>query len=313
MENVLLLGNGFSKMLYKKMPDWSELFDIKPKISGYTLLYELYLLKNTKEGDLLGYHGNKASIEEQVKRDLLNNIQNKINIDNMNEDILSICRFGKLLQNNNVSNIITTNYDTGIEFILCEKCGYKVSEVSDLSKEKVYSIRTYKKYINSTGNHEIKLWKIHGDFERLPSIMLGFDQYCGSLSRLSNYIKGTYKSSGTNEKKEKICDKTIIKKCQDKDFDNLSWIELFFNSNLFIVGLGMNFSEIDLWWIINQRARLIKGYPNAINNKIYFLSTKYDDCDVLSILKKFDVVCNEIPLNSDYLNSIFGYIDNINN
>lgn len=124
--------------------------------------------------------------------------------------------------------IITTNYDKGIELVLCQKCSYEETEPKDLVKEDIYSRRTYKKYINKKTDHQIKLWKIHGDVDRVKSITLGFDQYCGSLSKLSEYIKGNYKSD-----KGPTCMVNMIDKCKEQKFDNLSWAELFFNTNIY--------------------------------------------------------------------------------
>ena len=51
----------------------------------------------------------------------------------------------------------------------------------------------------------------------------------------------------------------------------LSWIDLFFMSNLYIIGLGLNYEEIDLWWILTIRKRLIQKIGrNHINNNIIY-------------------------------------------
>lgn len=47
-------------------------------------------------------------------------------------------------------------------------------------------------------NHEVKVWKIHGDISQSGTIMLGFDQYCQSLKKLMDYMDGKYKSSENN-------------------------------------------------------------------------------------------------------------------
>ena len=44
---------------------------------------------------------------------------------------------------------------------------------------------------------------------------------------------------------------------------------LFFNSDIHIVGFGFDYSEIDLWWILNKRARMMLANNSAkqIKNK----------------------------------------------
>lgn len=110
-----------------------------------------------------------------------------------------------------------------MELILCDICGYEETEPQGLVKEEIYSIRTYKEYMNRKNNHQLKLWKIHGDINRIKSITFGFDQYCGYLSKLSEYIKGNYKSA-----KGPACKVSMKQKCEIQHFDYPSWAELFF-------------------------------------------------------------------------------------
>ena len=71
-----------------------------------------------------------------------------------------------------------------------------------------------------------------------------------------------------------------------KNFAVKSWIDHFFFSNVHILGLGLDFSEIDLWWILDRRKRLImEGCP--IKNHIFF----YD------IVKKDISSCDENDLS----------------
>ena len=51
--------------------------------------------------------------------------------------------------------------------------------------------------------------------------------------------------------------KKIKNKVKENTYDGISWIELFFNSDVHIVGFGFDFYEIDLWNILTKRARLI--------------------------------------------------------
>lgn len=151
----------------------------------------------------------------------------------------------KLLVNSKVDNIITTNYDYNIEksllenFIPRENIGnYYLS-----SPEKIYRLHTY---------HEIKekkIWHIHGEIEYKKTIMLGQDKYSNSLSKIINY----------SEKNIKIPVKNFM-----------SWIDLFFTTDVHIIGFRFDFSEIDLWWIINYRAKLKFVNKYRIENKIVF-------------------------------------------
>lgn len=65
---------------------------------------------------------------------------------------------------------------------------------------------------------------------------------------------------------------SIEQKFKDSSFNNSSWIELFFNSNIHIIGFTFDFSEIDLWWVLNKRARMMKSnsLSSKIKNEIHF-------------------------------------------
>lgn len=45
------------------------------------------------------------------------------------------------------------------------------------------------------------------------------------------------------------------------------WPELFFTSDIAIVGLGLDYSEIDLWWLLSMRAALFSPNKGLIENE----------------------------------------------
>jgi len=293
-KNTLFLGNGFSRIVFNNIPSWGDLFKEEgSNIRNYTFLYEKYFLN---------YNG--VLQEDTIKNNILKNINTALTKDNVNVNICDVDKFGEYLSKNNVYNIITTNYDNGIECILCEICSYEKEKVKELKEEEIYNIRTYSKYVNHKTGHEVKLWKIHGDISRIKSITFGFDQYCGFLSKLSNYIKGEYKSKRGYE-----CNVSILEKCKTGSFDNLSWAELFFNTNVYIVGFGMDFSEIDIWWLLNKYARSVKATPEISNNIFYLFNEQYDDkvekANIFEALEVFCVECRGIKSDKNYIKTIF--------
>lgn len=312
-ENTLFLGNGFSRSVFREVPSWGELFDgASTSVKNYAILYEKFFLQKKWNG----------KTEEEVKQDLMKRIQNRFSGKDIRDGICNLDRFGVYLKNHNINNIITTNYDKGIESILCELCGFEEEKPSDLVSERIYSIRTYRLFVNKNTGHEIKLWKIHGDLDRICSITLGFDHYCGTLSKLSEYIKGTYRTSKT--KQNLAYAGSMENKCRKQIFDGISWAELFFRTNLYIVGFGLDFSEIDIWWLLNKRARMMVDIQE-IDNKIFYLYNKKFERPDLSIrdeltsernhqskfetLDAFHVIHCPMIDSSDYIYSIFATID----
>ena len=269
----------------QKIPAWKSLLKAETsKIKNYPILYEQNFIQNADK------------TEESIKKELTISIEQNIkNAISQKESIASW--FRDFLIKNKIDNIITTNYDHGIEYIL-KKCGYKNDKNN--SSEKIYSIRRYKKFIDSK-KKEIILWKIHGDIDVIKSITLGFDQYCGSLSKLNTYIKGEYKSSQNSY----IGQKSIQEKCKDKKLrDYGSWAELFFFSNIYILGFGMDFAEIDIWWLLNKRARIKLESPKLIKNKIiYYSNPNFDENkeDIFEALNVFGVTHREINTDTTLL------------
>lgn len=298
MENTLLLGNGFSRAIFKDVPSWSGLFaDANSSIRNNTMLYENYMLNQRKKGFQ----------EDEIKEQLLQRMKEPFTENGIKNGLIGLERFGQQLKAHHIHNIITTNYDNGIELILCNYCGYTQKLPEKVAVEKIYSVRTHKILYNPETEHRIRLWKIHGDLDRIRSITLGFDHYCGSLARLMSYVKGNYQSSGGPN--AAVCNRTIKDKCIEGDFDGMSWVEMFFNTNVYIVGFGMDFSEIDIWWLLNKRARFKLDIPQ-INNRIMFLYNQtYENPDkdpaLFATLGAFGVDAEPIAVDEKYIPNIF--------
>lgn len=293
INNVLFLGNGFSRSVAPEMPAWKDLFnDENSLITNYTILYEKKFINNC----------NKK--EEFIKKELTEKIEAEIKNAIGGKESVAIW-FSKFLKRNKISDILTTNYDKGIEYIL-QRCGYEIN--SNNSSEKLYSIRRCKIFKNNKNKHQIKLWKIHGDIDAIKSVTLGYDQYCGSLSKLTSYIKGKYETSKMSQ--VNIGNVPIEDKCKNPNQkDNGSWAELFFFNNIYIFGFGMDFSELDIWWLLNKRARIRISNPNLIQNTItYYYQPRFDKNkeDIKDALKTFYVENKQInePLLY-YMNNVF--------
>lgn len=278
---TILFGNGLNYMS-KDHISWKQLLD---KIKGdnlfengklpNTMIYERSIIGNPISFDTL------TQKEEAIKSDIaemLNNFPTNIFFDK--------------LANLNVENYLTTNYDyASLE-------AYKINasiQIQNKSTEGIYSIRRHKDIIQN-GKIKAKIWHIHGEIDIPPSIMLGLDHYCGSVGKIDSYVKGRYEFQ---EDKKTIKTASILEKLKDRTkFDQSSWIELLFNSDVHIIGLGLDFSEIDLWWILNKRARfkLDNQTKELVKNKIIYYSTSEDE-DQHELLKSLHIEIIRIKLD----------------
>lgn len=297
LENTLFLGNGFSRSIFRNIPSWETLYEgVNSAIQNYAFLYEAF--RQTRE--------NRDCSEDIIKEKLVKKIKEIISEDNIREDVHGLDRFGQYLSQNRIHNIITTNYDNGVEMILCSACGYIEEKNKDVVPERVYSIRTFKTFFNEKMDHRVKLWKIHGDLARMKSVTLGFDQYCGSIWKLNDYVKGQYKVVRDGSRIE--CNIPIKEKCENDQFDGISWAELFFHSNLYIVGFGMALSEIDIWWLLNKRARLKLEVPGIRNKITYLYNPDFDIIkkeEIFALLQAFGVSLVPMKPDGEYLEEIF--------
>lgn len=279
MEATLFLGNGINR-ISKNPLDWRNLLlwlaknehvSLRLEKKPYTMIYEELVLHSTSK--------NEYSIKEQIQQQLKE---------------VAISPIYEELYNFDVKNYITTNYDFSLEKVF-EENGYK----KEFKKqETLYSIRTH--VTMSTIDRSVNIWHIHGDIDRIASIALGLDQYCGSIGKIDAYLKGNYSYKERGEEKRLQAISTKLK--GSASFDSVSWIELFYNTNIHILGFGLDFSEIDIWWILNKRQRDLEIKKLPIKNKIYYYDVSYKQEEQQAkydLLKGFGVEVIAVDLKGD--------------
>jgi hypothetical protein len=93
---------------------------------------------------------------------------------------------------------------------------------------------------------------------------LGYEQYAGYLQQMRNYVV-----TGIEYKNEKI--PSFIERFKKRDRRLYSWVDLFFTSEVYILGLSLDFVEMHLWWLLTFRARQMYEKRMALNNTITYL------------------------------------------
>lgn len=250
MEKTILYGNGinYHPETENDSVTWDEL--LKDIMNGQS--FNTDFLPNTMsyERIRLNWNRNEHSLphlKNRIKELLINQPGNPYY-----EEILKI----------DCNNYITTNYDYAINktFLSANNENYELYNNS----EELYSIRRNSSLINKQKEAK-RIWNMHGELNHPKSIMLGLNHYCGSIGKIDAYLKGTYDFRYKGQKNEVT---KIEEKLKTEKYDGYSWIELIFNSNVHITGFGLDFSEIDLWWLLTKRARLIE--MGIIKNKVFF-------------------------------------------
>lgn len=162
-----------------------------------------------------------------------------------------------LLRDIPVDNIITTNYD------------YLLEQVYDLDFSPEESEDMYLDEARSKIDG-VKFYHAHGEANNTKSICLGYEHYAKLLSRIRKNID---KKEGKN--------RVILRDLRFK-VQRDSWYYKFFSDNVYIVGLGLGESEIDLWSLLTKRASLYyrdcEGAQSIIRNRIVYFDM-IDDID----------------------------------
>ncbi len=280
MKHTILFGNGINRLLPTNI-SWNQLLNkikgsnkFKDSTLPNTMIYERIILQR------LSIHKDILKDEFEVKTDIAR-LLSEISASEIYIELFNLA----------AQHYITTNYDYGLVTSI-SSLPEIVLPIEEYSTEDVYSIRRLKRIKNSK-EREKNLWQIHGEIRKPATIMLGLDHYCGSIGKIDGYIKGFYRY--TLDGKE-ILEDSIEKKFEGNSFNNSSWIELFFTSNIYIIGFTFDYSEIDLWWILNKRARMMKGFlSEKIKNKIHFYCNEIDD-QKKALFESMNVIVHVIKL-----------------
>lgn len=276
----LLFGNGLNQLSDHPV-SWKSLLErIKgshPFVSDdlpNTMIYERAVLeKPLVDHDVLGN-------ESAVKKDIAE-MMGKMPTNEF---------YGQLFDLG-LEHYLTTNYDYAFKKAILERDDAYSDR--DLSSEDVYSVRR-RTAMMKKGREVCKIWSLHGEIAYPATIMLGLDHYCGSVGKIDAYVKGNY--TFQQDKKPVNVHRITEKLKGDATWDGHSWVELVFNTNMHILGLSLDYSEIDLWWILNRRARIMKSRDKGfeLNNEVFYYSTSIEP-EKRDLLKAMNVEVVEAP------------------
>lgn len=224
---------------------------------------------------------------KNIKADLIKEL-NQIGINDYHKEYMEL----------GIKNIFTSNYDYNLEKSISEK-----PKNENILPETKFSLFRRKKINNSY------IWHIHGEIDNENSLVLGYDNYVSYLSEMKKY------SSSKSVTHKDIIRSPYYYNNFDMNFDKIdgkikySWVDLFLRDDVHIVGLKLDYSEIDLWWLIAN-----KGYKKLINPQTknrygetivhYFKENNNSNSDraKISMLKSFgaDIRIYNIKKNDDY-------------
>ena len=271
MQKTIFFGNGVN--LLSKGESWDSVLmqlskgKILPPIGSNTLKYEYVVLNKEKNtirpfGSDVGVTFTVDGVLELESVDTEYEIVKKELADRLSRNKVSDYPFYNKLADLQADNYITTNYESFIKDLFVEK-GYKVQEpINPCLKERPH-------YTLSNGSRNIRLWNIHGSIDYYESIMLGLYEYCDYVRGFNNLLKKDY-----------------------------SWLNVMLTSDVFILGFGLSYEEIDLWYFMVSRKRLIRAKKILANRIVFYaLEDKSFDIGKIKMLEALDVKVERIPFD----------------
>ena len=177
-------------------------------------------------------------------------------------------------------NIITTNYDYAIESALGKNhAEFKESniELSDLLYRREFAV------LNNLTRHSGRVWHIHGEAGEPGSVVIDHDGYARGLAAL--------KFHGRHE---------------------ATWLHLFLNSTVHILGLELRYTESLLWYALQARLENISS-----EKKVYYYHFVREDVEneknsannLESLLDAFKVEYRRIDVHKKGMSGEYDYWD----
>lgn len=290
MNNTLLFGNGINRATNPGI-SWENLMQESGcgELTAEVPLPIRAVVTSSQNGNMIG----------KRRLDTFKLFQQNIK-DNIIGADLAPSDLHRALRSQNFDFFVTTNYDDCLE----RSCpGYT---------ESFKNTGGYKYLLQKIGTVDNRpIFHAHGYQKWADTLCISFQQYMGLISRLSQSL---------GLEKEKYSDSiSQIKELVKGNIPSKNnWAELFFVTNVHILGLGLSFFEYDLWWLLSLRSSLFSPYNNLseYENRIYYYDLDVcggpsnEDLSKRAVLEKLGVEVVTERLETEDYNA--GYVRLIN-
>ena len=259
-QSTLLVGNGINRAIEGNGKDWGDLLANLQNIFNaqhINLDNRFKPFPLSFEEILFAAHGpfdeNLRTIKNNIAQAFYPSEPNRLH--------------DRIMASHKIKDVITTNYDYTFEKVIQEGFNNQGVRLSKATSETKHSIkrRCYFELEDSAKS----IWHIHGEINHnqnftrnhypSESIQIGYDHYVEYLNEIQQYLKGL-----------KYREQPKIEEKLRGNIAGVSWIDKLFTDRLIIVGLDLDFSEIDLWWLFNFRQKVFKRNPDIPINEIVF-------------------------------------------
>jgi hypothetical protein len=268
---AFLIGNGVN-LAANIMPSWKDLLKaaaVRP------IPYPVDSLTNTEVYDLVELH---SDIGHDVKERI------KVELELLPDHDISIhCRLMGFASINDCP-VLTTNFDEVFE----TSVNAQVYHIDSDGFTRFYPWKTYyghRQLLMPTDGFGI--WKIHGDVRYKDSIRLGLTDYMGSAERARKLIHNGE-------------DRLFNGKQKSYWQGYQTWLHIWFNLPIVIIGFGYGSDEVFLRWLLIERRRYFNICQNPM--EVYYVSRGTPAPPIINLMQNLGV---EIVLINDY-SEIYG-------
>jgi hypothetical protein len=155
--------------------------------------------------------------------------------------------------------LLTTNFDD----LIPKSMQLAVHRIPNTSFTDHYPWATY--YSDNEINAPLDgfgVWYMNGMVKYHRSIKLGLSEYMGNVERARKMVNNNYGFIPSDNSSPWI--------------QNNTWIDIIFNKSLCIFGLSLDETEVFFRWLLIQRAKFFKRFPNY-SHKAWYIMKKEDD------------------------------------
>ena len=268
---MLLMGNGLCRA-YDGI-SWDRLLDeIKDK-EAFPQPAENYILPMPLKAAMLANNRLSRKLREIVAEgDTGDMRQDKTTwksfvhtTDKMREQIRRLVNCG-------FDYVLTTNYSYEIEAALLGEENLTPKKIAGLMHfHEVNNPQT--QFLINTFNRvkDTQIWHIHGEARKPGSMILGHYYYGKLLRRCVARLDGTKEISEDKKPAYVGKEKDFSRNFKQKRPQKIgSWIDAFVLGDVYILGFGMDFSEADLWWLIEYK----RNHPEFCGKTVFLAPEK---------------------------------------
>ena len=232
MDRILFVGNGFN-LVSDGGASWNALLN---NLAGVARTAHEEEVRKAKPFTLWFEEIQNLSLKRNLKQDIADSLRRGMATNQHHADVMGLY----------FEHILTTNYDYNLELATGKHWN------SDFpARENYYSL--FRRY-SLDGRH---IWHIHGELDNASSIMLGHEQYSGYIHKIRNYLT-TGVVTTVKERQGKPYLSKFSRNNKNSKVDVETWVDLFIECEVHIVGFSFDYTENHLWNLITEKQRLKK-------------------------------------------------------